>query len=150
MPERASLDHYYGRKATGVDIAGEGWALQLEGDIAIVNEDPEQPKPPDEIVGQAFLTSILSESDTRLLFGSAQIQDEGAVTRYEVVLSPLGYHIADPAYPEEQRPQAPEVEQTHDPEKGDPIMQRIANDGIPVEGSQSPQEPQEAPDQGEE
>ena len=109
MPAKASLDHYVGRNVVNVEDYEDGFFIELDGDVKIVNESADVPKPDSVIVGTTLLIVQLSNDVSELLFGTAQ---EGAM-QYSVALEPTKYRIADPQYSEEQRPQAAEVDQTH-------------------------------------
>ena len=102
------ISHYHGRVVENVAAVGDGWHVVLEGDVRIVNLDPNFQMPGPELVGMKLSSSIFSASETRLWFGT----DENPYAA-QMYLNPTGYAISDANYEGglQYRPQSAEDEQ---------------------------------------
>ena len=63
--------------------------------MTIENKDESIPKP--EIEGLTLVRVMLSETDTRLLFGHPDPESQEVKNQEEVTLNPIKYSITDPA-----------------------------------------------------
>ena len=94
--QRPDLSHYVGRNVKKVvKLKGGGkWRIRLDGDVIIENKDENLPKP--EIEGLTLVRVMLSEMDTRLLFGHPDPESQEVKNQEEVTLNPIKYSITDP------------------------------------------------------
>ena len=140
----ASVDHLIGQ--TAKDVLGDGWnwSIQMESGVVISNKDEERTEAPEDVKGKVLLTVMLSELDTRLLFGITT--ESGPAEEIEVTLTPTQYTLGGmEGQEEEYYPQAaPTLEDTLPP---DPSDERVATGPTtPLEGSESAVEATEAAD----
>ena len=92
------------------------WQIRLTGDVLIANHDGAHEEMPNHVVGLSLLMTIMSELDTRLVFGltrATTATEYEIANRQEVVLTAAHYSITDASYNEGQRvyPQRPDDDQ---------------------------------------
>ena len=110
-----SLDHYVGRAIVSInsisadnddDFQAGVWEIVLEGDVRIVNFDPEYEVPDDALIGMTLNKVAISKDETCVYFGTA---DNPQASR--MFLNPQEYGIDDPGREDTEgvvRPQAPD------------------------------------------
>jgi|SRR5215831_13336279 len=137
----SSVDHLIGQAAK--DVLGDGWnwSIQMESGVVISNKDEERTDVPEDVKGKVLLTVMLSELDTRLLFGITT--ESGPAEEIEVTLTPTQYTLGGLEGQEEEfYPQVPLEEVDLLPP--DPSPERVA-DG-PTQAPESAAEATEAAD----
>lgn len=90
------LDHLNGRTVVSIDNADDAdkhWAIRLEGDTLIRNEDS-RADAPGEIAGLVLLASETRQRKTMLSFGHSGMA--GSETQSQVTLATDGYSIITP------------------------------------------------------
>lgn len=124
------LDYYFGRPVEFVGRldSSEGdwdWVIQFVDQVIVRNHDKRRKAAPGEsLKGEMFLSNILSETETRMLFGHYDAAQAPVVTD-EVILTPTLYSISDAKFGEEQFfPQVPVEEGADLPP--DPSSDRVA------------------------
>lgn len=130
MPHlRHSLDHFIQRPVEKV----AGKTIHLEGGIVIVDKRPGKPDIPD-VTGLSFCKVILSELDTRLLFG--RVTEDGVQDEVWVTLDPTKYTIGGiEGQTKEYYPQMPEELESALPR--DPSPDRIADGPQPKKAEEA-------------
>lgn len=87
------ISHYYGRTVEDIGEEGDGWYVELEGGIRIVNMDAAREMPDESLVGKKLSKSVMEASQTRLYFGTDD-NPMGTV----MYLSPTEYGISEPRF----------------------------------------------------
>lgn len=142
MP-RPALDHYVGHMVVSVveDKEDDSWSIRMDDGTVIRNHDPNRPIP--AIAGMLLYHVIMSELETRLLFGPGEPQPSTA----EVTLSPRKYSISAPDYEGSVYPQVAEehagLPRDPSPERVHPAPTTIGPVG---EGVDEPEDDSEATD----
>ena len=102
MPGGPQLDHYYGRGVEGINENQDGeaweWEILLSGGVRIRNHDESLTSAPssERFGGLSLLSAIMSEKETRLIFGISRPNPSPADRREELILTPTQYEISDP------------------------------------------------------
>lgn len=162
----ASLDYLlqYSVKRLLVPKDGHQWALEFNNGAIVTNDDPENPAPPESVVGLQFLTAIYGQKDTRLRLGHVQQvpgQDTPKVIgEILVTFIPGHYKIIDPRFEGETIPQDAGAEDAvtldkireefnkhalEAPENGSPGTEGYEASDVPSPAQEATDEPTDAP-----
>lgn len=150
MPVIPQIDHHTGTRVERVepqtDATSESdWQIVLSNGAVIANHD-ENLSAPEHLVGKILASVIMSELDTRVVFGDPNPQSGflNEETKQEVTFNPNRYSISEIGSTERAYPQRRDDDQTlPDDPSPDRVVDEWAWDGVWRDRDVAPEPPVE-------